>query len=146
MVLPLVSFLINMTSCEDSGVVQTLASYFMTLWGWLKHFCSVRLILFYGLMSAFKRFPVLRSPCFAHAPGFCKFVENNFITSNISSKERDSSFCLIRYSINHPTGMISPITKKSASIYAEVRRHTFPSYQVPAICISHYLLINQRVL
>ena len=109
-------------------VVQTLASYFMTLLGLIKTFCSVRLILFYGLMSTFKKDSLSSDPPalpMLQVSVNCK--ETISLPQIFPQRKGIVLSAWTGHSINHPNRDAFTITKKSASIYAKVRRHTFPS-------------------
>lgn len=128
-------------------VVQTLASCFMTLLGLIETFCSVRLILSYGLMSTFKKDSLSSDlPALSMLQVSVSCKETISLPQIFPQRKGIVLSTWTGHSINHPNRDAFTVTRKSASIYAKVRGRLFLPHQVHAICISHYLLINWRVL
>lgn len=120
-VLRLVSFRINLTSCERPWGCSDFGIIFYTSSGadWYILQCGAHFILWFN-EPIWKSFPVLRPSCVAHtlSPVNCKKA----ISLPIFPERKG-----IEHSINHLDGDASMVTKKSASIYAKVGRHAFPS-------------------
>lgn len=109
-------------------VVQTLASYFTTLLGLVANTvrCGACYILWFNTPIKKKKFSCPQTFLSCPCSKFCK-LQGNYSITCISQGKRAFFPAWTERSINHPDWDASMVTKKSVSIYTEVRRHAFPS-------------------